>query len=70
MADDVVRESQVTDVKWGSFVLLGLLAMVFGIVIVLFPNLSATVLIELIGIFIILLSFGAIMLSAVAPGAS
>ncbi len=68
MADDVVRESQVTDVKWGSFVLLGLLAMVFGIVIVLFPNLSATVLIELIGIFIILLSFGAIMLSAVAPG--
>src|SRR5512136_2009847 len=61
-------EGQVTELRWGSFVLLGLLAMVFGIVIVLFPNLSATVLIELIGIFIILLSFGAIMLSAVAPG--
>lgn len=69
MANDVmIMEGQVTDLRWGSFVLLGLLAIVFGLIIVLFPTLSATVLIELIGIFIILLSFGAIMMSAVAPG--
>jgi len=68
MANDVVMEGQIIDLKWGSFILLGLLAIVFGLVIVLFPTLSATVLIELIGIFIILLSFGAIMMSAVAPG--
>lgn len=61
-------EGQGTDLRWGSFVLLGLLAIIFGVIIALFPALSATVLIELIGIFLILLSFGAVMMSAVAPG--
>jgi uncharacterized membrane protein HdeD (DUF308 family) len=61
-------EGQVTDLKWGSFILLGLLAMVFGILIAAFPQATTTLLIELIGIFIIILSFGAIMRSAVAPG--
>ncbi len=68
MANDITMEGQVTDIRWGSFVLLGLMAMVFGLVIAMFPTLSATVLIELIGIFIILVSFAVIMLSAVAPG--
>lgn len=68
MENDVVMEGQITDIRWGSFVLMGLLAIVFGLVIAMFPGLSATVLIELIGIFIILLSFGVIMTSAVAPG--
>jgi uncharacterized membrane protein HdeD (DUF308 family) len=61
-------EGQVTDLKWGSFILLGLLAMVFGILIAAFPQVTTTLLIELIGIFIIILSFGAIMMSATAPG--
>lgn len=61
-------EGQVTDLRWGSFVLLGLVAMVFGLIIAMFPLISATVLVELIGIFVILLSFGVIMMSAVAPG--
>ena len=68
MANDVVMEGQVNDLRWGSFVLLGLVAMVFGLVIAMFPQLTATVLIELIGIFVILLSFGVIMMSAVSPG--
>jgi len=61
-------ENQVTDLRWGSFVLLGLLAIVFGIVIALFPQITTTVLIELIGIFIVIVSFGVLMMSAVAPG--
>ena len=61
-------EGQVTDLKWGSFILLGLLAMVFGILIAAFPQVTTILLIELIGIFIIILSFGAIMMSATAPG--
>jgi len=65
---DVAMQNQGTDLKWGSFVLLGLLAIVFGLLIVVFPGISTTVLIELIGIFVIILSFGVIMLSAVAPG--
>jgi uncharacterized membrane protein HdeD (DUF308 family) len=68
MADDTVVAVGVTDVKWGALVLLGLLAVVFGFLIVLFPGISATVLIELIGIFIIVLSFGALMIAAVSPG--
>ncbi|HVN65008.1 MAG TPA: DUF308 domain-containing protein [Methanomicrobiales archaeon] len=51
-----------------SLLLLGLLAVVFGFLIVLFPGLSSTVIIELIGIFIITLSFGVVLMSAVAPG--
>jgi uncharacterized membrane protein HdeD (DUF308 family) len=61
-------EGQVTDLRWGSFVLLGLLAIVFGLLIVFFPGMTTTVLIELIGIFIVIVSFGVIMMSAVAPG--
>ncbi|MCX6694016.1 MAG: DUF308 domain-containing protein [Methanomicrobiales archaeon] len=63
-----VTESQITDLNWGSLVLLGLLAMVFGILIAAFPGVTIAILIELIGIFIIILSFGTILRSAVAPG--
>ena len=31
-------EGQVTDMRWGSFVLLGLLSIVFGLVIAMFPG--------------------------------
>ena len=61
-------EGQVTDLRWGSFVLLGLLSIVFGLVIAMFPGMTTAVLIELIGIFIVIVSFGVIMMSAVAPG--
>ena len=65
---DVAMQGQTADIRWGSLVLLGLLAIVFGLLIAMFPGISTTVLIELIGIFIIILSFGVIMMSAVAPG--
>jgi uncharacterized membrane protein HdeD (DUF308 family) len=65
---DAAMQGQGADLKWGSFVLLGFLAIIFGLLIVMFPGISTTVLIELIGIFIIILSFGVIMMSAVAPG--
>jgi uncharacterized membrane protein HdeD (DUF308 family) len=68
MAVYSANEGQVTELRWGSFVLLGLLAIVFGIIIVLFPQITTAVLIELIGIFIIIVSFGVLMMSAVAPG--
>jgi uncharacterized membrane protein HdeD (DUF308 family) len=61
-------EGQVTDLRWGSFVLLGLLAMVFGLLIAFLPQVTTLIMIELIGIFLIVVSFGAIMMSAVAPG--
>jgi len=68
MAGNDVQEGQVADLRWGSFVLLGFLAIVFGLLIAFFPGMTTTVLIELIGIFLVIVSFGVIMMSAVAPG--
>jgi uncharacterized membrane protein HdeD (DUF308 family) len=59
---------QVSDLNWWAFILLGALAIIFGLLIAVYPKVTTVLLIELIGIFIILLSFGAILRSTVAPG--
>jgi len=56
------------NIKWGALVLLGLLAVIFGLLIAFFPHISMDLIVVLIGLFIILLSFGAILLAAVTPG--
>ena len=68
MATNVSSGGNAPGVKWGALVLLGLLAVIFGLLVVLFPTISATVLVELIGILIILSSFAALMLAALSPG--
>ena len=68
MVSNALPSENVTVVKWGSLVLLGMLAVIFGLLVVLFPTVSATVLVELIGILIVLLSFAALLLSALSPG--
>jgi uncharacterized membrane protein HdeD (DUF308 family) len=68
MATNTIPVEDIAGVKWGSLVLLGVLAVIFGLLVVLFPTISATVLVELIGILIILVSFAALMLSALSPG--
>lgn len=68
MASTDMAEGQSSDLRWGSFVLLGILAMVFGLIIAMYPQLTTAVLVELIGIFIVIVSFGVIMMSAVSPG--
>ena len=68
MASEVIPVETVTGVKWGALVLLGVLSVIFGLLIVLFPEVSATVMIELIGILIIVLSFATVMLAALSPG--
>jgi uncharacterized membrane protein HdeD (DUF308 family) len=42
--------------------------MVFGLLIAFFPQMTTLIMIELIGIFLVIVSFGVIMMSAVAPG--
>ncbi len=68
MAVYSANEGQVNDLRWGSFVLLGFLAIVFGLLIAFFPQMTTLIMIELIGIFLVIVSFGVIMMSAVAPG--
>jgi len=68
MATNALPVENVTGVKWVSIVLLGVLSVIFGLLVILFPKISATVLVELIGILILLVSFAALMLSALSPG--
>jgi uncharacterized membrane protein HdeD (DUF308 family) len=68
MVTNALPVENVPGVKWGSLVLIGMLSVIFGLLVVLFPTISATVLVELIGILIILLSFAALMLSALLEG--
>ena len=68
MAPNTIPVENVAGIKWISLVLLGVLSVIFGFLVVLFPRISATVLVELIGILILVLSFAAIMLSALSPG--
>lgn len=57
MAEVVVYEEKVVNVKWGTFVLLGLLALIIGIVIFIYPAMTAAVLVMLLGVLILVLSF-------------
>jgi uncharacterized membrane protein HdeD (DUF308 family) len=68
MVSNALPAENVTGIKWGALVLLGILSVIFGLLVVFFPKISATVLVELIGILIILLSFAALVLSALSPG--
>ncbi|MDD1701832.1 MAG: DUF308 domain-containing protein [Methanoregula sp.] len=68
MTTDSYPVEQITRVKWGSLVILGFLSVIFGLLVVLFPQISATILSELIGILILLLAFSALVLSALSPG--
>lgn len=60
-------EVTISDVKWRSFAFLGLLSLLFGILIMLFPGVAETVLIMLFSIIIILLAFMAIIMALLTP---
>jgi hypothetical protein len=68
MVSNTFPVENVIGIKWGSLILLGLLSVIFGLLVVFFPTISATVLVELIGIVIIVFSFTALVLSALPPG--
>jgi|SRR5208283_3970272 len=68
MAANAIPVENITGIKWSSLVLVGVLSLIFGLLVVLFPAISAAVLVELIGILILLLSFAAVMLSALSVG--
>jgi uncharacterized membrane protein HdeD (DUF308 family) len=45
MTDVILYEESICNVKWGTYVLIGLLALIFGILIFIFPELTAAVLV-------------------------
>lgn len=68
MAEVVVYEEKVVNVKWGTFVLLGLLALIIGIVIFIYPAMTAAVLVMLLGVLILVLSFMTLVAALMSTG--
>jgi len=52
----IVYEESICNVKWGTYVLIGLLALIFGILIFMFPELTAGILVVLFGVMILVLA--------------
>ena len=61
MTDVIVYEESICNVKWGTYVLIGLLALIFGILIFFYPGITAAVLVMLFGVLIIVLAFIALI---------
>ncbi|MDD1697518.1 MAG: DUF308 domain-containing protein [Methanoregula sp.] len=61
MTDVIVYEESICNVKWGTYVLIGLLALIFGILIFFYPGITAAVLVMLFGVLIIVLAFLALI---------
>ena len=64
MTDVIVYEESICNVKWGTFVILGLLSLIFGILIFFYPGITAAVLVMLFGVLIIVLAFIALISKA------
>jgi uncharacterized membrane protein HdeD (DUF308 family) len=70
MAEVVKYEESVCNVKWGTFVLLGLLALIIGIVIFFYPGMTAAVLVMLFGVLILVLAFMTLVAALMSTGES
>jgi uncharacterized membrane protein HdeD (DUF308 family) len=68
MTEVMMYKESVCDVKWGTFVLLGLLSLIFGIVIFIYPGITAAVLVMLFGVMMIVLAFLALIIALMSPG--
>ncbi|MCU0629063.1 MAG: DUF308 domain-containing protein [Methanoregulaceae archaeon] len=70
MTDVIVYEEKMCNVKWGTFVLIGLLSLIFGILIFFYPGITAAVLVMLFGVLIIILAFMALVMALMSTGES
>ena len=70
MAEAIVYEEKICDVKWGSFVLIGLLALIIGIVIFIYPQITAAVLVMLFGVLVTVLAFITLIAALMHRGGS
>jgi len=61
--NQVSPEESICRMKWSTFVLTGIMALVFGILFFIFPALTAEVVVTLLGIIIIVLAIFAIVLA-------
>jgi uncharacterized membrane protein HdeD (DUF308 family) len=68
MTEVIMYRESVCDVKWGTFVLIGLLALIFGIVIMFYPGITTAVLVMLFGVLVIVLAVLALVTALMGSG--
>jgi len=67
MADDVIIIGSFHPVKWGSFVLRGLAALIIGILVLIWTGLAVEIVVSLIGILVLLAAVLSIVLALKSP---
>jgi len=70
MTEVIVYEESICNVKWGTFVLIGLLSLIFGILVFFYPGLTAAVLVMLFGVLIIVLAVLTLVIALMSTGES
>ncbi|KUG14104.1 putative membrane protein [hydrocarbon metagenome] len=60
---ELSAEASICHIKWGTFVLIGIMALVFGILFLTFPELTAEVIVILIGVIMIVLAILTVILA-------
>ena len=65
---DVMHEERICDVKWGTMVFLGILSLIFGIIILFYPGVTAAVIVMLFGVLILILAFLALIIALMSTG--
>lgn len=67
MEEVVIYEENICEVRWWTYALLGFLALLFGLLIVLFPKISTEIIVILFGILAIILGIMAVIYSLMPP---
>jgi uncharacterized membrane protein HdeD (DUF308 family) len=65
---ETMHEERLCDVKWGTLAFLGILSLIFGIILLFYPGITAAVVIVLFGIIILVLAFLALVLALMSTG--
>lgn len=60
---EFTTDISICQIKWGTFVLIGIMSLVFGILFLTFPDLTAEVIVILIGVIMIVLAILAVVLA-------
>ncbi len=58
---EMMHEERLCDVKWGTLALLGVLSLIFGIILLIFPKTTMEVVVVLFGIIVLILAFLALI---------
>lgn len=65
---DMMHEERICDVKWGTMVFLGILSLIFGIIILFYPGVTAAVIVMLFGVLILILAVLALIMALMTTG--